>query len=101
MIEAICNLDSHATRPGYSTARMPARVHAIGFGDLFQYASTSRTEGLAFLLEVQKKGGTSAATATSIESYKIITGNYTTRIENIRQTLERIMQGGIQVALIQ
>jgi hypothetical protein len=38
---------------------------------------------------------------TGTEPYKIITGSYATRIDNIRQALERIMQGGIQVALIQ
>lgn len=100
VIQTICNLDTHATKPGYSTTKMPARAHAIGFGDLFQYISTSRDEGLAFLLEVQKKGNTSPAGATGIENYKIITGDFNTRIENLRIAMERIMQSGIQVSLI-
>ena len=49
----------------------------------------------------QKTGNTSAASATSIESYKIITGDYNTRIENLRAVLERIIQAGIQVTLIE
>lgn len=89
--------------PGFSTARNPARVHTIGFGELFEPANSSgvRTRALEFLRNVQIAGGTSAADATSIESYKIITGTSTERIDKLKQALERIMQGGIQVALIE
>ena len=55
---------------------------------------------LDFLLAVQQDGKTSSSSDTSIESYKIITGDYNTRIDKIRQALERIMQSGIQVSLI-
>jgi Flp pilus assembly protein TadG len=98
-ITQICALDT-ASKPGYSTARNSARVHAIAFGDLFETSQTQEQNALAFLLRVQQAGNTSAATDTSIESYKIITGDYTTRIDNIRQAMERIMQSGIQVSLI-
>ena len=101
VIQTLCNLDSHPTAPGYSTPRAPVRVHAIGFGDLFQTTSQSKDDALDFLLSVQKAGNTSASTATSIESYKIITGDYQTRIDNIRTAFERIMQSGVQVSLIQ
>ena len=74
--------------------------HAIAFGDLFETSQTQEQNALAFLLRVQQAGNTSAATDTSIESYKIITGDYTTRIDNIRQAMERIMQSGVQVSLI-
>jgi Flp pilus assembly protein TadG len=100
VIQTICNLETHPTKPGYATSKNPVRVHALGFGDLFQTDSTSKTDALDFLLQVQKKGNTSSASATSIESYKIITGDYNTRIENLREALERIMQSGIQVSLI-
>lgn len=98
-VTQICALDT-ATKPGYSTSRNPARVHAIGFGDLFETNQTQQANALAFLLRVQKAGRTSASTDSSIESYKIITGDYATRIDNLRQALERIMQSGIQVVLI-
>jgi Flp pilus assembly protein TadG len=100
VITTMCNLETHATKPGYATPRTPVRVHAIGFGDLFQHVSTSRTDALKFLLDVQKIGNTSAASDTSIEDYKIITGEYTTRISNLRLAFERIMQSGVQVTLI-
>ena len=90
-----------AATPGYSTTRNPARVHSIAFGDLFETTSTEEADALTFVLNVQQKGNTSATTDTSIESYKIITGNYNTRITNLQNAFQRIMQSGIQVSLIQ
>lgn len=89
--------------PGFSTTRNPARVHTIGFGELFEPANSSgvKTRALEFLRNVQIAGGTSAPGSASIESYKIITGSSTERIDKLRQALERIMQGGIQVALVE
>lgn len=116
VVRQIVALDT-ANPPGYSTTRNPARVHAIAFGDLFESYSTSPMKDgcLRFLAAVQIDGKTSPTPAgswdndslnynsawLSYEPYKVITGDYSTRIERIRQTLERIMQGGIQVALIQ
>lgn len=100
VVTNICALDT-AANPGYSTNRLRARVHAIGFGDLFETSNTQKGNALAFLLRVQKAGNTSAAADASIENYKIITGDYNTRIANLKQALERIMQSGIQVSLIQ
>jgi hypothetical protein len=99
VVTRICALDT-AGQPGYSTTRQPARVHSIGFGDLFETSQVQEANARAFLLRVQKAGFTSAPTDTQIESYKIITGDYTTRINNLKQALERIMQSGIQVSLI-
>ncbi|MBY0231345.1 MAG: hypothetical protein K2W96_18840 [Gemmataceae bacterium] len=100
VVQIICNLDSHPTLPGYSTARSKARVHAIAFGELFETTSSRKTDALQFLLDVQKIGGTSSSSTTQIEDYKIITGDYETRIEKMRQAFERIMQSGVQVSLI-
>jgi hypothetical protein len=100
VVSTICALDS-ANPPGYATARMPVRVHAIGFGDLFQFSTTRTQQALSFLLQVQQIGGTSAASDTSIQSYKIVTGSFQTRIDNLRQAMQRIMQSGVQVSLIQ
>ncbi|WP_020468355.1 pilus assembly protein TadG-related protein [Zavarzinella formosa] len=91
------------TSPGFSTTRSPAYVHTIAFGQLFEASTVSnmKTRALEFLRNVQIAGGTSPAGATSIDSYKIITGTSTARISSLRQALERIMQGGVQVALVQ
>jgi Putative Flp pilus-assembly TadE/G-like len=97
--QQICNLDNSSGK-GYSTTRVPARIHAIAFGDLFQTSTTLETTAMTFLANMQIKGNTSPAGTTTIESYKIITGNYNTRIDNIKTAFERIMQSGVQVTLI-
>jgi hypothetical protein len=106
-----------ANPPGYSTARQPARVHAIAFGELFEASTPSamKPAALRFLAAVQIDGKTTPTPSGSWdndgldyqtwysnrEPYKVITGNASQRIEKLRQALERIMQGGVQVALIQ
>lgn len=95
----ITNPDTASGR-GFSSTRTPARIHAIAFGDLFETSTTRRTEALNFLVNLQINGKTSQAGATSIEPYKIIVGDYNTRIDNLRQAFERIMQSGVQVTLI-
>ncbi len=99
VVTQICKPDDAANR-GYSTTRTPARVHAIAFGDLFETTTTQKTTALQFLANVQIQGKTQAAGATSPESYKIIIGDYTTRIDTLRTAFERIMQSGVQVTLI-
>src|SRR5262245_7954493 len=98
-VDRLVALDT-ANPPGYSSGKIPARVHTIGFGHLLQSGSTAEANARAFLLNVQKRGNTSPTNATVIESYKIITGDYNTRIDNLRQALERIMQSGVQLSLI-
>jgi hypothetical protein len=121
VVRQIVALDT-ASPPGLSTARSPARVHAIGFGELFGATTPSsmKPAALRFLAAVQIDGKTSPppsgwdpstrvdddsldynAHYVNLEPYKVITGNYTQRIEKLREALERIMQGGVQVALIQ
>jgi Flp pilus assembly protein TadG len=106
-----------ANPPGYSTARQPARVHAIAFGELFEPSTPSamKPAALRFLAAVQIDGKTTPTPSggwdndsldyqtwyTNREPYKVITGNSSQRIEKLRQALERIMQSGVQVALIQ
>jgi Flp pilus assembly protein TadG len=98
-VDQLCAMDT-ASSPGFSTKKVPVRVHALGFGDLFESGSTQETQARTFLLQVQQHGNTSAASATAVESYKIITGDYNTRIDLLRQALEHIMQSGVQVSLI-
>ena len=87
---------------GTSLPSSPTRIYAIAFGDLFSNTSaTQRANALAFLLTVQKYGGTSNWADTSLPTNQIITGDYQTRIDNLRATLERILQSGVQVTLIE
>lgn len=100
---------------GLGTSTSPARVYAIGFGDLFSTSSaTYQPTARQFLLDVQKHGNTSAATDTigtasavppysdgQFPQYQIVTGPYNTRIASLKTAFERIMQSGVQVTLIE
>jgi hypothetical protein len=92
------------TGPGFSTTRSPARIHTLAFGYLFEDSTTSelKTRALEFLRNIQTTSGIPADPTTgTIESYKMITGTYDQRIAKIKEAMERIFQGGIQVALIE
>jgi hypothetical protein len=84
---------------GLSLPNAPARVYAIGFGDIF--STTAGPTAEAFLLNVQQKGGTSPASATNMPSTQIITGTYQARITNLRTALQTICQSGVQVTLVE
>jgi hypothetical protein len=108
---------TNAAVPGFSTLRTPAYVHAIAFGELFEPACTSPLQpaALQFLTAVQIYGNTSPTPPgnwdtdslnyqtyyTIPQPYKIITGTYQQRITNLSQAMQIIMQGGIQVTLVQ
>jgi Flp pilus assembly protein TadG len=102
-VQVVNRMRQNAGSGGFSLPSAPCRVFAIGFGDLFAISppTTSATDARTFLLNVQKAGGTSAATDTALPPGHIITGPYQTRIDNLKSTLERIMQSGVQVTLIQ
>jgi hypothetical protein len=104
-VDQICAMDT-AALPGYSTTRNKARVHSIAFGNLFESGSSLRGTALDFMAQCQVEGntspaGTDGAAFEAAEPYKIITGDSNTRIDKIRQAMERIMQSGVQVSLIQ
>ena len=86
---------------GLSAPNSPAKVYSIGFGDLFSTTTTTATDARTFLLNVQKRGGTSAAGDSEIPPSQIITGGYQNRIDSLRTCLERIFQSGVQVTLIE
>jgi hypothetical protein len=93
------SVTTSGTDSGHSLPNAPARVYAIGFGDIF--STTAGPNAASFLLDVQKRGNTSASTDTAMPSHQIITGSYQTRIDNLRTALERIVQSGVQVTLIE
>jgi hypothetical protein len=93
-----------STGPGFSTSRSPARIHTLAFGHMFEDSATVglRTRALEFLRNIQMASGLPADPNTgTIEDYKRIVGTYDQRIAKIKEAMERIMQAGIQVALIE
>jgi hypothetical protein len=102
IVKPVSLVNTNGIDHGFSLPSAPARVYSIGFGDLFSSTTAAqRTNALNFLLDVQKRGKTSPLTATAMPTEQIITGDYNTRIANMRFVLERIMQSGIQVTLIE
>ena len=126
IVNRIVAQTSAAPYAGYSTPNTPARVYSIAFGYLFNgydgtnYASLNATAqgALRFVLRVQQVGNTSGPgdpPGMMIPFEQVITGPYQRqdpslpesptnpggRIEKMRLCLERIMQSGIQVTLIQ
>jgi len=101
-LQYVCNLTT-ANPSGYSTIKNPVSVHSIAFGQLFETNSTSTGTAAAmdFLVKCQIKGNTSPTGATTLNSEKIIIGNYNERIEKIRSAFERVLQSGIQITLIE
>lgn len=90
---------------GLSLPNAPARVYPIAFGDLFDVdlapSATFRATALQFLANVAAAGGTGPSGATTLPSYQIISGPYQTRIDNLRDCMERIFQSGLNVTLIE
>ncbi|CAN5196418.1 hypothetical protein BH11PLA2_BH11PLA2_41000 [soil metagenome] len=90
-----------ASSSGYSLPNAPARIYSIAFGDLFNSNSSFQPTALSFLQTVQYRGNALASPTTPLPTEQIITGDYNTRISNLRTCLERIFQNGVQVALIE
>ncbi len=125
--ERIAAAQSETGVSGYSTPSTPARVYAIGYGYLFDgyngsnfsSLSTSAQDSLRFLLRVQQVGNTSGPgdpPTAAIPFEQVSTGPYQRpdptlpehpvtnppgRIEKMRLGLERIMQSGVQVTLVE
>jgi hypothetical protein len=110
IVRQITTLESASSQGGHSTSNTPARVYPIAFGDLFDgyngtYGSLGTTQAqdaIKFLTRVGQLGNTTTWSASAIlPTTSVITGDYTTRINNLKTTLERIMQSGVQVTLIE
>jgi hypothetical protein len=99
IVRPMALVNTSGTNSGMSLPNTPARVYAIGFGDIF--STSAGPDAADFLLEVQKRGKTSQTSDTAIPAHQIITGPYNTRIANLRTALERILQAGVQVTLIE
>lgn len=101
---------STSAKSGFSLPNAPARVYPIGFGDLFTgYDGTNSwagpaaaTNGVRFLRRTGQVGNTLPTTGDPpLPTAFVISGSYQNRINNLRDTLQRIMQSGVQVTLIE
>lgn len=101
--QQICALDS-ANPPGYSTSRKPVLIHTIGFGPVYEPSAPERAGALATLEQIQYIGNTQSSPTAPIDvdqPYKIIYGTQSQIIQDLQQAFTIIMQGGVQVSLLQ
>jgi hypothetical protein len=101
--QAICNMTTNSTTPGYSTPRKPAKIYTIAFGSLFEPAnsSTYKTQALGVLQNLQTIGGVQSSNSTPLDPSQIIVGTPAQRISNMQTAFQKIMQGGVQISLVQ
>jgi hypothetical protein len=103
VVQQICALNT-ASPPGFATQRKPVQVWCIGYGDMYDPANagTNQTSALTFLQTVMYYGNTATDTNSSnFPMWLRIYGSNDNRIANLRTALTNIMQGGIQVSLVQ
>lgn len=99
----LCAQDS-ASPPGYSTTRKPVLIHCIAFGPVYEAGAPERAGALATLQQIQYIGGTQASPSDPLDvnqPYKIILGSQNQMIQNLQQAFTIILQGGVQVSLLQ
>ncbi len=104
-IQVANTMDQLQGSGGMNLPNNSVKVHCLAFGDLFATPySTAAQNGLSYLLNVQKAGNTSPATASgwaAFPSGQVIGGTYSERITKLRSAMEAIMQSGIQVTLVE
>ena len=100
---SLCAPDS-ASPPGYATPRKPVLIHCIGFGPVYQPGAPERSAALATLQQIQFIGHTQASPSDPIDvnqPYKIIVGDQNQMVNNLQRAFTLILQGGVQVSLLQ
>ncbi|MGF1579594.1 MAG: pilus assembly protein TadG-related protein [Gemmataceae bacterium] len=103
VVKQIVALDT-ASPPGFSTRRKPAKVFAIGFGELFRPGSPAvdQTNVLTFLQTIQFYGNTATTTtAADFPPERRVYGDTDQRAARLQAAFSSILQSGVQVSLIE
>jgi Putative Flp pilus-assembly TadE/G-like len=82
----------------YGTTRNPFRLYALGFGPVFQGSDASAAQ--TTLQTMQYYAGTQASASTALPSNQIITGTDTQMSTNMINTFTKILENGVQIALV-
>ncbi len=82
----------------YGTSRNPFRLYAIGFGPVFQ--GTNASSAKTTLQTMQYYAGTQTSASTALPSNQIITGTDSQMSSNMIDTFTKILENGVQIALI-
>lgn len=92
----ICAPDN-GSPAGYSSGPRKVLIHCIGFGPMFDPASSEAASNTATLNQMQTIGNVT----DGMPSYKIIYGNQTTVINDLQQAFSNILESTVPVSLIQ
>jgi Flp pilus assembly protein TadG len=85
----------------YTAPRKPFRLHTLAFGPVFDSSNGDSGPALTTLQGMQFHGGTQTNASTALDSFKILTGNDATVITNLQTAIKTIMQGSIQIVLLE
>ncbi len=104
VVQQITKLETD-TPHGYSTERKPAEVYSLGYGTLFDPANSNDTEqerALIFLQTIQFFGNTAdTVLPTDFPDDQRIYGTNLQRVDRMQKAFTKILQGGVQVSLIE
>jgi hypothetical protein len=104
VVQQIARLETDSP-PGYSTERKPVQVFCLGYGTLFDPANASdsdQSEALQFLQTIQYYGNTATTTnSSSFPANQLIYGTSAERVGRMQAAFTSILQGGVQVSLIE
>jgi hypothetical protein len=94
---------SNSTYHGYGTTTKPVLIHCIAFGALATSAPSTlvQMETIGNIPSAQRIGSTTAPYGTVSAPYKLISGTETQMRNGLRNCIERIMQDGVQVSLLE
>ncbi len=84
----------------YSSARKPFRLHTIGLGPIFEATNPNQATALSTLQTMQYHAGTQNSASTPLDSYKIVTGTEAQMSTALQTAISKIMQGSIQIVLL-
>jgi Flp pilus assembly protein TadG len=85
----------------YNTPRKPFRLYTIGFGPDFLSTYSEQATNLTTLQTMQTHAGTQSSASTPLPSFQIVTGTAATMTSELTTAITKIMQGSIQVVLLQ
>jgi hypothetical protein len=85
----------------YTSPRRPFRLHTIGFGPVFDAANPNQAGCLTTLQNMQYHGNSQSDPATPLDAFKIVTGNDAAVIATLQTAIKQIMQGTIQIVLLE
>jgi hypothetical protein len=85
----------------HGSGRRPFRLHTIGFGPVFDTTNPNQPENLATLQNMQYRGNSQTNPNTPLDPFKIVTGSDSVVIQKLAEAITTIMQGSIQIVLLE